>query len=269
MPIPLKDFTVEKAFVQILPTYEAAGQAAAEKAAEIIRAAIRQKGHARIIIATGNSQLPVVKHLVKATDLDWGAVEVFHMDEYVGIDARHPASFRLWLRTELADVVQPGAMHYLQGDADDLEAEMRRYAAKLAEGPIDLCFPGFGENGHIAFNDPHVADFSDPLPIKRVVTDDSCRMQQVNEGHFPHLSAVPEEALTLTCPTLLSAKYLVCCVPEARKAEAVRNALEGPISPLCPASVVRTHPLAFIFLDLDSAALLAGKGSMFPQTRCD
>jgi glucosamine-6-phosphate deaminase len=127
----------------------------------------------------------------------------------------------------------------------------------LTSGTIDLCFLGFGENGHIAFNDPHVADFDDPLVVKRVILDQKCRAQQVGEGHFPNLEAVPEEAITLTCPTLMSARNLICCVPEERKAEALRNALEGPLSETCPASLVVTHPRAKIYLDPESAALLS------------
>jgi glucosamine-6-phosphate deaminase len=137
-----------------------------------------------------------------------------------------------------------------------LDEEADHYGKSLTSVPIDLCFLGFGENGHIAFNDPHVADFHDPLIIKRVTLDKKCREQQVGEGHFPDIEAVPQEAITLTCPTLMSARQLICCVPESRKAEAVRNALEGPLTEACPASLVVTHPGAKIYLDRNSAALL-------------
>lgn len=179
------------------------------------------------------------------------------MDEYVGISASHSASFRRWVKTHLADKVSPYQVHYLNGDSQDLEEECGRYESALRSNPIDVCFLGFGENGHIAFNDPHTADFNDPLVVKRATLDKKCRLQQVREGHFPDLDAVPKEALTITCPFLMSAKYLICCVPELRKGEAVRDALEGLLSPSCPASLVRKHPQAFVFLDSDSASLLA------------
>jgi glucosamine-6-phosphate deaminase len=183
------------------------------------------------------------------------------MDEYVGISDKHPASFRLWLKTRVAEVVHPASMHYLGGDAADIDAELKRYAGLLAAAPIDLAFVGFGENGHIAFNDPHEADFNDPKVIKIVTLDEACRKQQVGEGHFPSMADCPSKAITLTCPTLLSAEHLVCCVPDARKSNAVRGALEGPISTDCPASIVRTHAHASIYLDGPSASLLNKSGS--------
>jgi glucosamine-6-phosphate deaminase len=198
----------------------------------------------------------LIHWLTRQAVIDWKAVEVVHMDEYVGMPMTHSASFRRWLKTHLADVVPAGMFHYLAGDAEDLDAEIERYASKLAMAPIDLCFIGFGENGHIAFNDPHEADFDDPRPIKRVKLDEKCRLQQVGEGHFPNLDAAPREALTLTCPTLMSAATLIAVVPERRKAEAVRGALEGPLTPQCPASLVLTHPSVTIYLDKDSASLL-------------
>ena len=154
-----------------------------------------------MVVSTGNSQLDFIDALVRARDLDWSAVEALHLDEYAGMAPTHPASFRLWLKTRLADRVPLRAMHYVNGDAPDLEAECRRYGALLAEAPIDAGFIGIGENGHIGFNDPPVADFADPLPIKVVRLDDACRRQQVGEGHFDGISAVPELRLSLTCPS--------------------------------------------------------------------
>ncbi|MCX6953590.1 MAG: glucosamine-6-phosphate deaminase, partial [Verrucomicrobia bacterium] len=223
--------------------------------AEIISAAIHSRGHARILVATGNSQFALVKHLVNA-QLDWSRVDAFHLDEYVGIDANHPASFRHWIRTRFEEKVLPRSMHYLRGDAPDPDAEAARYSALLLAGPIDLAFVGIGENGHIAFNDPHVADFNDPLTVKRVELDVACRTQQVHEGHFPNIAAVPREALSVTCSGLMRAAHWVCSVPEARKAEAVRKSLEGPITPACPGSLVRAHPSAFLYLDLESSSKL-------------
>lgn len=249
-------FSVDKAWIQVFPSKLAASQAAANKASTILKARILEHGRVRVIVGTGSSQADLINALVHDEQVDWSRVEVFHMDEYVGLPEDHPASFRRWLRTHLADLAHPKVTHYLNADAHDLAVEARRYGELLCSAPIDLCFLGFGENGHIAFNDPHVADFNDPLIIKRVDLDERCRRQQVGEGAFADTEAVPRDALSITCPVLLSAKYVVCCVPELRKAEAVRNALKGPVSESCPASIVRTHPHAFIFLDRDSASLL-------------
>jgi glucosamine-6-phosphate deaminase len=234
----------------------AAGRAAAAQAARLIQRAIASAGRARIIVATGNSQIPVADALVRE-NIDWKAVEMFHIDEYAGMKADHPSSFRYWIRNRIEAKVHPGLAYYIEGDAADLNAEMNRYARLLTERPIDLAFVGFGENGHIAFNDPPVADFNDPKVVKMIALDDACRRQQAGEGHFPDVASVPKEALTITCPGLFSAKSWICCVPEKRKAEAVRNALEGPISEACPASLVRKHPNAYVFLDQDSASLLS------------
>jgi len=231
-------------------------EAAAETAAECIREAITRNGSARVVVATGNSQIAMMELLVRKSGIDWNAVDAFHLDEYVGLPDTHPASFRLWLRTRFADVVKPRSMQYLNGDAADLEAEILRYTNLLRARPIDVALIGFGENGHIAFNDPAVADFNDLATVKRVVLDDACRRQQVGEGHFPNIAAVPVEALTVTCPALMSARTLVCTVPDGRKAQAVKGAIEGEISTACPASIVRTHPKAFLFLDQESASQL-------------
>ncbi len=239
-----------------LPHSQKTGAAAASEAAEILRGALAGPGSARIIVGTGNSQLEMVAALVVEPGLEWRRVEVFHMDEYIGMSEEHPASFQRWLKANLVDIVHPGKVHYLNGTAADLARECERYAALLHAGPIDICFLGFGENGHIAFNDPGVADFHGPLAVKQVTMDERCRHQQVGEGHFPSIDAMPREAVTLTCPELLRARHLICTVPDLRKAEAVKNALTGPIAESCPSSIVRTHPGAAIFFDADSASLL-------------
>ncbi len=233
------------------------GQAAAAAAAEIITTAVASQGSARIVIGTGPSQDTVIGALVRLPSLDWSCIEVFHLDEYVGISPDHPASFRRWLKERVADIVHPASVHYLNGDAADLEAECRRYAGLLDAAPVDVMFLGFGENGHIAFNDPGVADFTDPFLVRRVRLDDSCRAQQVGEGHFANLDAVPPEALTITCTGIMRSLHLVCAVPDRRKAEAVRGAIEGPLSTDCPASLAMTHPHARLFLDTGSASLLS------------
>lgn len=246
--------------VSIFPRVDDLGRAAAAKSAEIITAAIRDRGQARILVATGNSQFALVQHLVTA-QVDWSRVDAFHLDEYVGIDAGHPASFRHWIRTRFEQKVRPRSMHYLLGDAPNPDVEAARYSNLLLAGPIDLAFVGIGENGHVAFNDPHVADFNDPLTVKRVELDTACRTQQVREGHFPDIAAVPREALSVTCTGLMRAAHWVCSVPELRKAEAVKNSLEGSITPACPGSLVRLHPSAFLYLDLESSSKLTRRFS--------
>ncbi len=252
----LHAFRAGNAQVEVYPSADECGAAAAEAAAQIIAQAVKESGVARVIGATGNSQIPVVDALVKKP-LRWEKVELFHMDEYVGIGADHPASFRRWIKERFADKVHPRETYYLVGDAADLAGEMERYTQLLSAGPIDLAFVGFGENGHIAFNDPHVADFNDPLMVKEITLDAACRRQQAGEGHFPDVESVPNEAMTITCTGLFRAKAWVCCVPDARKAIAVRNALEGAIEEACPASLVRRHPGAQVFLDRASAALVS------------
>lgn len=250
------EFEAGSARVTICPSGEALGRAAAGEAARVIRRAIEVRGSARIVAATGNSQLEVVAALAGEA-IEWSRVVVFHLDEYVGLDREHPASFRRWIRTRIEDVLHPAAVHYIEGDAPEPEREIARYSALLNAAPIDAAFVGFGENGHIAFNDPHVADFRDPATMKLVELDEACRRQQVGEGHFPDLASVPRAAFTMTCSAIFRAAAWICCVPELRKAAAVRDALEGPVSPKCPASLVREHPRACVFLDRASASLLS------------
>lgn len=250
-----------RARVQILSSPQALGDAAAEQAAKIIRDSIGERGLARIVVATGNSQIEFIQVLAARSDINWKHVQVFHLDEYVNLPATHPSSFRYWIQTRLVDKVHPGRVVYLIGDAADLDAELERYAAVLHEAPNDLGFVGIGENGHIAFNDPPVANFRDPLALKRVVLDEACRRQQAGEGHFDSVDTVPREAVTVTCSELLKIKAWITCVPDRRKAEAVHNALEGPITTACPASIIREHPNATVYLDEESASLLTAKTS--------
>jgi glucosamine-6-phosphate deaminase len=252
----LQNFRSGDAEVAVYPSSAAAGAAAAEKAAQLITAAIADHGRARVIGATGNSQIPLVEAFV-TQKIDWTSVELFHMDEYAGMKPDHPSSFHYWIQTRIEEKVHPWKTHYLRGDAPDLDAEMRRYAQLLNAAPIDVAFVGFGENGHIAFNDPPVADFQDPETVKKITLDDACRRQQAGEGHFKDVDSVPLHALTITCTGLFRAKHWVCNVPDLRKAGAVKNALEGPISERCPASLVRRHPNSYVFLDSESASLLS------------
>jgi glucosamine-6-phosphate deaminase len=252
----VSSYTYGKAKVQVFQTRQEMAVAAAQDAADLIKQALHRRGRARLMVATGNSQMHMVEELVKQPGIDWKLVDVFHMDEYVGIDSTHPASFRRWIRERLEERVHPASVNYINGSATDLDAEIARYSELLLAGPLDVAFVGFGENGHIAFNDPPTADFSDPLTVKRVALDEECQAQQVGEGHFDSLAAVPREAITVSCPGLFRAEAWVSCVPELRKAEAVRSALTGPIATTCPASIVRTHSNATVYLDADSASLL-------------
>lgn len=258
MTSPTKAFTAGEMPVEVYPSNEAMGKAAAAYAADILSRAIERKGSARVIIATGNSQVSFIESLADCGQIEWEKITVFHMDEYVGMSSGHPASFRLWLRERVAKAFLPSETHYLAGDAPDVEAECFRYASLLQEAPIDLVCLGIGENGHIAFNDPPTADFDDPKFVKVVELDEVCRRQQVGEGHFPTLGDVPTHALSLTVPALLYPDHLQVVAPEKRKAEAVRAALHGPIASACPASVLRTTKKARLFLDADSASLLGG-----------
>jgi glucosamine-6-phosphate deaminase len=243
--------------VSVLASGRAVGEAAAAHTAGILVEAVRARGGARVIIATGNSQLPFAEALRARAEIPWDRITAFHMDEYAGMTDAHPASFRRWIRERIEEPLRPRAVQYLAGDAPDLEAECRRYEALLREAPIDLVCMGIGENGHIAFNDPPVADFHDPAWVKAVELDDACRGQQVGEGHFATLTDVPTHALTLTVPALIAPRSLQVVVPERRKAGAVRKTIEGPIDTSCPASILRRQPHATLFLDAESASLLS------------
>ena len=254
---PERSFSVEKLPVEVYPTNLALGQAAALRAVEILKSAIAERGQANLVLATGNSQLTFLQALSQLPGVDWSKVSVFHMDEYAGMQPDHPASFRRFLREKIIDSVQPAAFHGIAGDADDLQAECSRYATLLQDHPADLCCLGIGENGHLAFNDPPYANFSDPARVKIVQLDDKSRRQQVGEGHFPSLESVPTHALTMTIPALLAAKAMLCIVPEARKAQAVRSALTGPLTETCPASLLRKASHCRLYLDAESAGQLS------------
>lgn len=248
--------TVDQLPVEIHPDDTSLGIAAAQRAIIILQEALRTQDHANMILATGNSQLSFFAALGGLPGVDWSRVQIFHMDEYVGMPSDHPASFRRFLREKIVDRLQPAAFYGIQGDAADPLQECRRYAELLAENPADLCCCGIGENGHLAFNDPPFADFEDPQRVKIVTLDEASRRQQVGEGHFPTLDDVPTQAITLTIPALLAAQKVLAIVPEKRKAQAVQTALQGPISTQCPASILRTAGHARLFLDAGSASLL-------------
>jgi glucosamine-6-phosphate deaminase len=245
--------------VRVFDTVEGLAATAADDLAAILRQAIAEQGTASAIFATGNSQLAFYQKLQSRDDIAWDQVTVFHMDEYLGLPEQHPASFRHIMHERLVDLVRPRAFYGIAGDAVDVAAEMKRYAALLeAHRPI-ACVMGIGENGHLAFNDPP-ADFTTKQIIDVVTLVESCRQQQVGEGHFARLEDVPRQAISLTVPALLAPRHVLVIAPEARKATAVRAALEGPITPDCPASILRTAPHARLYLDRDAAALLGARG---------
>jgi len=249
----IREFTVDALTVRVVPA-EHFAQVTADHAASALRSAIDGRGVAHAMFATGNSQLAFLEVLVQRRDVDWSSIVGFHLDEYVGISPEHPASFRRYLRERLVAPTGLREFHELAGDAEDLDAECTRYAALLRDLPLDLCCVGIGENGHLAFNDPGVADFHDPLDVKVVELDDAGRRQQVGEGHFPDVDAVPRRAITVTIPALLRTRSLLAIVPEGRKRAAVQDALHGPVDEACPASILRQQPHATLYLDADSAA---------------
>jgi glucosamine-6-phosphate deaminase len=228
--------------------------AAAAHAAESLRTCIGTHGTARIIAATGASQLEFLDALTSTPDIDWSRVEMFHLDEYVGLPVDHPASFRRYLLDRLIDRVGISRYHLLDGEHDP-EQVAQNIGDVLAERPIDLAFVGIGENGHLAFNDPP-ADFTTDRPYLIVTLDEACRRQQVGEGWFASIEDVPAQAISMSVRQILKSNEIIAVVPDARKAAAVQACVEGPISPMAPASILQTHPNTTLYLDEDSAGLL-------------
>ena len=239
------------------------GCAAAARAANRINAAIAERGEARVIFASAASQFEFIEALIARPDIDWSKVCGFHLDEYVGLPAGHPASFRRFLRERLLAKLPcaPKSFTFVGGDAPDTAAECARLEAALRAAPVDLACIGIGENGHIAFNDPP-ADFETKSAYAVVALDEVCRRQQVGEGWYPDLDAVPTHAYSMTVPQIMAAKAIVCVVPDARKAKAVVAALEGPVTNLCPSSVLRLHPDCALYLDTPAASQLSYLGMM-------
>lgn len=252
----VKTFQADALSVRVFPDQPSLAADAASAAAVHLRETITRQGSAAVIFASAASQIQFLDTLTTLPGIEWSRVTLFHMDEYLGITATHPASFRCFLRERVEQRVKPRAFHYLAGEAEQPLDEMDRYAGLLAAQPIDLCCLGIGENGHLAFNDPPVADFDDRRRVKLVKLDEACRRQQVGEGAFPDLAAVPQFAYTLTIPALCAARRMICVVPERRKAAAVREALRGSISTACPASILRRQSHCTLYLDADSAGLI-------------
>jgi glucosamine-6-phosphate deaminase len=243
--------------VRVFATKQEGGATAAHDGAEVIRRAIDENGSANIVVATGGSQFEMLDHLAREPDIDWHKVAAFHLDEYIGLPITHPASFRLylWQRFVSKLPLPLAAFHYVNGEAHDPEGECARLGMVIRHHPIDVAFIGIGENGHIAFNDPP-ADFETDEPYLVVSLDQACRRQQLGEGWFPTLDDVPRRAISMSVRQMLESRHIICTVPDARKANAVRASIEGPVTNAVPASILQQHSTTTIYLDRSSASLL-------------
>ena len=244
--------------LQIHSNPETMGAAAAARGAALIKQAIAERGEANIIVATGASQFTMLSALAATPGIDWGKVTLFHLDEYVGLPVTHPASFRKYLTERFVEKlpVKMKEVNLVEGDAADLEGSIAALGKKIAEKPIDVCFIGIGENGHIAFNDPP-ADFDTEEPYLIVNLDDVCRNQQLGEGWFPNFDAVPKQAVSMSVRQIMKSRCIVNTVPDARKAHAIKITFEEELSPMHPASVIRLHPDCRTFCDIPAAAELS------------
>ena len=254
--------------ITVYATKDELAQAAAAKAAALLDEAITQRGEATFVAATGNSQLAFLDELVRNPAVDWSRTTMFHLDEYLGLPATHPASFRLYLTRHLIERVHPGRTYLIEGDAPDVEAERRRLNQLLRNREVDVLFAGIGENGHLAFNDPP-ADFEVDDPYLVVDLDTACRRQQVGEGWFASIEDVPRQAISMSIKQIMRARAIVAVVPERRKAQAVVDCFTGEVSPLHPASILRRHDRAYVFLDEESATLLPAQARSKEFVRFD
>lgn len=247
--------------LNILENAAKLGHAAGKKAAILIREIIQEQGYANIILATGASQFETLNQLVKEKDIPWNKVTMFHLDEYIGLPETHGASFRKYLKERFLNKVPPLKAAYLINGDNDPEKECKRISALIRKYPIDVALVGIGENGHLAFNDPP-ADFDAEDPYLVVDLDEQCRRQQWKEGWFKHVEEVPSKAISMSVRQIMKSKHIICSVPDERKARAVKNCLEGPVSNLFPASILQRHPDCFYFLDRASASLLTARSEI-------
>jgi glucosamine-6-phosphate deaminase len=252
----VKEFKADKLTVKIFDSRDSMGQTAADEVRAKIKELLSQKDEISMIFAAAPSQNEFLAALVADKEIDWERVNAFHMDEYIGLDEDAPQRFGNFLKDRIFGKVNFKSVNYLDGNAADPEEECRRYSELLQSNTIDVVCMGIGENGHIAFNDPHVAFFDDPKLVKVVELDEKCRTQQVNDGCFETIDEVPTHALTLTIPALMLGENLFCMVPAKTKAEAVKNTVKGEIEEACPASILRTRENAILYLDQDSSSLL-------------
>lgn len=239
--------------IKIFENKRQMGAAAAAKAGNLLKDAIDRRGQAVFVAATGSSQFEFLEALARTPGIDWSKTVFFHLDEYIGLSATHPASFRRYLNERFIEHVYPGEVHLIQGDASDPQEECGRLNRLIAGYEVDVAFVGIGENGHLAFNDPP-ADFDTIEPFIIVDLDEACRRQQLGEGWFPSLDDVPRRAITMSIRQIMKTKAIICTVPDRRKAQAVEDCFTGEVSPLFPASILRQHPNTHIFLDSHSAS---------------
>ncbi|HTN19689.1 MAG TPA: glucosamine-6-phosphate deaminase [Pelobium sp.] len=252
----IKEFKANNLDVKVYPTRAHMGIEAAELAAEKIKELLSEKDDLNIVFAAAPSQNEFLKALKLKANVDWNKINAFHMDEYIGLDKVAPQGFGNFLKARIFDELPFKSVHYLNGSTENADGECNRYAALLQQHPVDIVFMGIGENGHLAFNDPPVADFNDPKLVKIVELDEVCRQQQVNDGCFNSIEDVPLRALTLTLPCLISADYIFCMVPGPTKAQAVKNTVIQAIKEEYPSTILRTHPNAILFVDQDSGNLI-------------
>lgn len=252
----MNTFKKDKLTVNVYDSRSEMGKAAAKDIKDRIVDLLKNKNEINMIFAAAPSQNEVLAALAEDKEIEWGRINAYHMDEYIGLPAKAPQAFGNFLRDHLFGLVPFKSVNYIDITATDPEKESERYGKLLSDNPTDIVVMGIGENGHIAFNDPPVADFCDKFKVKPVKLDEVCRNQQVNDGCFEKLSDVPTHALTLTVPTLVSAPYLFCIVPAKTKAWAVKETLNGTVDEHCPATVLRTHESAVLYLDPDSASML-------------
>lgn len=248
----MKAFHCDELLVQVFQTRTEMGCRAGRDAAAYIKKLLQSKESINVMFAAAPSQNETLAELMKDTEIDWSRINAFHMDEYVGLAPEHPAGFCSYLNRTIFGLKDFRAIHLMNGNAVDPQEEADRYSRLLQENPLDVCILGIGENGHIAFNDPHAADFNDPQIVKIVKLDDRCRQQQVNDGGFGSVDQVPTHALTVTIPGLFKAKAMFCSVPAAAKADAVKRVIHGGISADCPATILRKHGYARMYVDADA-----------------
>lgn len=251
-----KDFRVDSLGVQIYDSEAELALSAASIVQQYLQQILKQKQSAAVLFATGNSQLKFLDVLTNLNNIDWSRIICFHLDEYLGISANRSSSFRYYLKERVEKRINPSCFHYIEGDTLQPLQECDRYSKLLTAQPIDLCFLGIGENGHLAFNEPTVADFNDSYMVKLVKLDSVNHQQQVDSGYFPNLESVPKYAFTVTIPMICAAKKIICLAPGKRKAKVVKQILEGKMTQDFPASILRNQPQANLLLDTDAASLI-------------